>query len=192
LKFDLDVPSGAGVDRPNRHLRPQEIEHKADIVEAVTAAVGDRADIAFDCHWSYAAGSARRLAEALEPYDVWWLEDPIPPENHDVQREVTQSTGTPIATGENVYRTHGTRRLLTEGALDIVAPDIPKVGGLREGMKIANLADVFYVPVAMHNVASPVGRWPAPTWPQPSPTPWLSSFTPTSSAGGKTSSRRTI
>ena len=157
LKFDLDVPSGAETDRANRYLCPQAVEHKTDIVEAVTAAVGDRADVAFDCHWSYAAGSARRLAEALESYDIWWLEDPVPPENQDVQREVTQSTATPIATGENVYRTHGTRRLLTEGALDIIAPDIPKVGGLREGMKIATLADVFYVPVAMHNVASPVG-----------------------------------
>jgi D-xylonate dehydratase len=157
LKFDLDVPSGAETDRANRHLRPQAVEYKSEVVAAVTEAVGDRADVAFDCHWSYSAGSARRLAEALEPYDVWWLEDPVPPENHDVQREVTRSTATPIATGENVYRTHGTRRLLTEGALDIVAPDIPKVGGLREGMKIANLADVFYVPVAMHNVASPIG-----------------------------------
>jgi L-alanine-DL-glutamate epimerase-like enolase superfamily enzyme len=157
IKFDLDVPSGAEKDRANRHLRPDEIEHKADIVAAVTDAVGDRADVAFDCHWSYAAGSARRLATAVEPYDVWWLEDPVPPENHDVQQAVTTSTTTPIATGENVYRTHGMRRLLTEGAVDIVAPDIPKVGGLREGMKIANLADVFYVPVAMHNVASPIG-----------------------------------
>jgi D-xylonate dehydratase len=157
IKFDLDVPSGAEKDRANRHLRPREIEHKADIVAAVTEAVGDRADVAFDCHWSYTAGSARRLAAAVEPYDVWWLEDPVPPENHDVQQEVTTSTATPIATGENVYRTHGMRRLLTEGAVDIVAPDVPKVGGLREGMKIANLADVFYVPVAMHNVASPVG-----------------------------------
>jgi D-xylonate dehydratase len=157
LKFDLDVPSGEEIDRANRHLRPGEVEHKAAIVEAVTDRVGDRADVAFDCHWSYAAGSAKRLAEALEPYDVWWLEDPVPPENHDVQQTVTQSTSTPIATGENVYRTHGTRRLLTEEAVDIVAPDIPRVGGLREGMKIANLADVFYVPVAMHNVSSPVG-----------------------------------
>ena len=157
LKFDLDVPSGTETDRVSRHLRPPEIEHKAEIVAAVTERIGDRADVAFDCHWSYSAGSARRLAEELEAYDVWWLEDPIPPENHDVQQTVTQSTATPIATGENVYRTHGIRRLLTEEAVDIVAPDIPKVGGLREGMKIANLADVFYVPVAMHNVSSPIG-----------------------------------
>ena len=157
IKFDLDVPSGHEKDRANRHLRNPEIRHKVDIVEAVTEQVGDRADVAFDCHWSFSAGSAKRLASALEEYDIWWLEDPVPPENHDVQREVTASTTTPIAAGENVYRKHGHRRLLEEQAVDIVAPDLPKVGGMRETRKIADVADTYYVPVAMHNVASPVG-----------------------------------
>ena len=156
LKFDLDVPSGHEMDRSNRHLRNSEIDHKVDIVEAVTEQVGDRADVAFDCHWSFSAGSAKRLARALEDYDVWWLEDPVPPENHDVQREVTASTTVPIAAGENVYRKHGQRRLLEQQAVDVIAPDLPKVGGMRETRKIADLADLYYVPVAMHNVSSPV------------------------------------
>jgi gluconate/galactonate dehydratase len=156
LKFDLDVPSGHEKDRANRHLRGVEIDHKVSIVEAVTERVGHRADVAFDCHWTFSGGSAKRLAEALEPYDVWWLEDPVPPENHDVQREVTQSTSTPIGVGENVYRKHGQRRLIENQAVDIIAPDMPKVGGMRETRKIADLADMYYIPVAMHNVASPI------------------------------------
>ncbi len=156
LKFDLDVPSGHEKDRANRHLRQPEIEHKASIVEAITQRVGSRADVAFDCHWTFSGGSAKRLAARLEEYDVWWLEDPVPPENHDVQREVTQSTTTPIAAGENVYRKHGQRRLIEQQAVDMIAPDMPKVGGMRETCKIANLADMYYMPVAMHNVASPI------------------------------------
>ncbi|MGM0592503.1 MAG: mandelate racemase/muconate lactonizing enzyme family protein [Halobacteriota archaeon] len=157
LKFDLDVPSGHEKDRANRHLRPGEIRHKTEVVEAVTARVGDRADVAFDCHWSYSGSSAARLAAAIEPFDVWWLEDPVPPENVDVQREVTRATTTPVAAGENVYRTHGQRRLLETQAVDVVAPDVPKVGGMREARRIADLADLYYIPVAMHNVSSPVG-----------------------------------
>jgi len=157
IKFDLDVPSGHEKDRANRHLRPGEIRHKAEIVERTTERVKDRADVAFDCHWTYTGGSAERLAEAIEEYDVWWLEDPVPPENHDVQREVTRGTTTPIAAGENVYRKHGMRTLIDEQAVDIVAPDLPKVGGMRETRKIADLADLYYIPVAMHNVSSPVG-----------------------------------
>jgi len=156
LKFDLDVPSGHEKDRANRHLRGVEIDHKISIVEAVTERVGHRADVAFDCHWTFSGGSAKRLAKALEPHDVWWLEDPVPPENHDVQREVTQSTSTPIGVGENVYRKHGQRRLIENQAVDIIAPDMPKVGGMRETRKIADLADMYYIPVAMHNVASPI------------------------------------
>jgi gluconate/galactonate dehydratase len=156
LKFDLDVPSGHEKDRANRHLRNPEIGHKVDIVEAVTERVGDRADVAFDCHWTFSAGSAKRLASALEEYDIWWLEDPVPPENHDVQKNVTRSTTTPIAAGENVYRKHGQRRLVEEQAVDMIAPDMPKTGGMRETRKIADMADMYYMPVAMHNVSSPV------------------------------------
>jgi gluconate/galactonate dehydratase len=156
LKFDLDVPSGEEKDRANRHLSDREIDHKVNIVEAVTDAVGDRADVAFDCHWSFTGGSAKRLAKRLEEYPIWWLEDPVPPENHDVQREVTHSSSTPIAAGENVYRKHGHRSLVDEQAVDILAPDMPKVGGMRETRKIADLADTYYMPVAMHNVSSPV------------------------------------
>jgi gluconate/galactonate dehydratase len=156
LKFDLDVGADPDADSANRHLRPDEVRRKAAIVEAVTDRVANSAEVAFDCHWSYDAGSAKRLANALEPYDVWWLEDPIPPENLDVQADVTDSTMTPIAAGENRYRVTEHRRLLETGAVDIVAPDLPKVGGMRETRKIADVADQYYVPVAMHNVASPV------------------------------------
>ena len=156
LKFDLDVPTGHDKDRANRHLRGPQIRHKVDIVEAVLERVGDEADVAFDCHWSFSASGAKQLAEALEPFDVWWLEDPVPPENHDVQRLVTQSTTTPIGTGENVYRKHGHRRLLENQAVDVITPDVPKVGGMRETRKIADMADTYYVPVGMHNVGSPI------------------------------------
>ena len=156
LKFDLDVPSGYEKDRANRHLRPGEIRHKAEIVEQVTERVKDRADVSFDCHWTFTKDSANRLAAAIEEYDVWWLEDPVPPENLEVQRAVTESTVTPIAAGENRYRATEHRRLLEQQAVDIIAPDLPKVGGMRETRKIADVANQYYVPVAMHNVASPV------------------------------------
>ncbi len=156
LKFDLDVESGHEKDRANRHLRPAEVDHKATIVERVTERVGDRADVAFDCHWAYSADAANRLAAAVEPFDVWWLEDPVPPENLAVQREVTTRTTTPIAAGENRYRASEHRQLIEDRAVDIVAPDLPKVGGMRETRKIADLANLQYIPLALHNVASPI------------------------------------
>jgi gluconate/galactonate dehydratase len=119
--------------------------------------VTDRADAAIDCHWTFSGRSAERLAAAIEDYDVWWLEDPVPPENLEVQQAVTDSTTTPITAGENRYRVTEERRLIEDQAVDIIAPDMPKVGGMRETRKIADVANQYYVPVAMHNVSSPVG-----------------------------------
>ena len=157
IKFDLDATDRYELDTKNKHLNARAINYRADIVRAVTERVGDRADVAFDCHWSWTGDSIRRLASAIEPYDVWWLEDTVPPENHDVQIQVTQSTDTTIAAGENVYRVEGARRLLENQGLDVLHPDVPKTGGMLETKKMADMAKAYYVPLALHNVASPVG-----------------------------------
>ncbi|HEY9346157.1 MAG TPA: enolase C-terminal domain-like protein, partial [Inquilinus sp.] len=82
---------------------------------------------------------------------------PVPPENIEAQRHVTHSTRTPICTGENLYRKHGYRELIEKQAARIIAPDIPKMGGLAEAKKVADHADLYYIPIAPHNVASPIG-----------------------------------
>jgi gluconate/galactonate dehydratase len=157
LKFDLDAGGRHEPDDYNRHLNARAVEYMSDIVHAATDAVGDRADVAFDMHWNYTGDSARRVAAAVEDAGVLWLEDPVPPENHDVQKMVTESTDTPVCAGENVYRREGVRRLIEEQAVDVVQPDMPKFGGMREVRKAADHADSYYVPVALHNVSSPLG-----------------------------------
>ena len=86
-----------------------------------------------DAHWKFSVNDAIKLAQALEPFDLLWLEDPVPPENIEAQRHVTHSTRTPICTGENLYRKHGFRELIEKQAARIIAPDIPKMGGLAGG-----------------------------------------------------------
>lgn len=157
LKFDIDVPSQHTKDPANRYLRHAEIDRMVDIVAAVTEAAPEEVDVAFDLHWIWSVDSAIRLAQRLEEYDVWWLEDPVPPENLDAQRQVSQRTSTTIATGENRYRKFGHRRLIEEQATDVIQPDMPKIGGMRETYKIATMADMYYLPLALHNVSSPVG-----------------------------------
>lgn len=161
LKFDLDVPNGFEKNRANRHLRTPEIDHKVAIVEAVDEVLDDQVDVAYDCHWIFSESSATRLATAIEPYDVWWLEDTVPPENTAIQETMTHNTTTTIASGENRYRMEGFRDLITDEAVNIVQPDIPKVGGLREGRKIADLADLYAMPMAMHNVSAPIATMAA-------------------------------
>lgn len=156
LKFDLDVASEPA-DTATRRLSDAAIAHQADIVATVCEAVGDEAAVGFDLHWNYEVDTATAVARAVEDYDVAWLEDPVPPERPETHRAVTENTRTPILAGENVVRLEGFVPFLTERAVDIVAPDLQKCGGLREFTKIAALADAFGVPVAPHNISSPVG-----------------------------------
>jgi len=86
-----------------------------------------------------------------------WLEEPVPPENVAAMREIKRTTATPICAGENLYLRQGFRDLIESQAVDIIMPDIPKCGGLSECRKIANMAEIYYIPFAPHNVSSPIG-----------------------------------
>ncbi|WP_458187063.1 mandelate racemase/muconate lactonizing enzyme family protein [Haladaptatus sp. NG-WS-4] len=156
LKFDLDVAAG-GADTATRRLSNAAVQHKVDIVEAVRERIGNDPLLAFDLHWNFSVETALRIARKLEPYDLAWLEDPVPPENADAHRRVTEGTSTPILAGENLTRVEEFVPFLTDGAIDVAAPDIQKCGGLAEFRRIAALADAFDVPVTPHNVASPIG-----------------------------------
>ncbi|MFA9517326.1 mandelate racemase/muconate lactonizing enzyme family protein [Halopenitus sp. H-Gu1] len=156
IKFDLDVPSGREIQTESRHLTDPEIEHKRQLVEAVAEEVGDEAEYAFDLHWNFAPESAKRLCEVVEPYGPIWIEDPLPPENTEAMAQLAESVDVPILTGENRYGRHGFRDLLETGAIDFVAPDVPKTGGIAESKKIADLADTRYCALTPHNIGSPV------------------------------------
>jgi galactonate dehydratase len=97
----------------------------------------------------------------MEPLGLMWLEEPIPAENVEAYKHIAESTSTPICAGENVYLAYGFRRLLELGAVDIVMPDLQKTGGLGEGQRIANLANLYYTPFAPHMVASYLGAMAA-------------------------------
>ena len=74
-------------------------------------------------------------------------------------REVKRQTTLPICTGENFYTRHGFRELVETQAADIICPDIAKAGGLAEGKRIAEMGELYYLPLAPHNVCSPVGTY---------------------------------
>ena len=156
LKFDLDVKVEPA-DTATRRLSNAAIEHKVDIVDAVRDRIGPEPTLGFDLHWNFTAETALSVARKLEPYDLAWLEDPVPPENAEAHRKVTQGTSTPILAGENLTRVEGFAPFVTTQAVDLVAPDIQKCGGLLELRKIAALADAYDIPVAPHNISSPVG-----------------------------------
>lgn len=155
IKFDID-PLPSRRDRYNRCISNDDIAHYVDVVTAVRESLDSNTDLAIDAHWFYAPVDILKVAHAFEDLDLLWLEDPIPPENIAAMEGVTKSTRTPICTGENFYTRFGFRDLIETQAADIISPDMAKAGGLLEGRRIADLADMYYIPIAPHNIGSPV------------------------------------
>lgn len=156
LKIDVDG-GDPHKDAFNYTASQREHDQMLEILNMTVTAAGKDVAVAADVHTRLDMPSAIKLAKACEQFNLMWLEEPVPPENIDAMREITRSTTTPICAGENLYLRHGFRDLITKQAVDIIMPDIPKCGGLSECRKIANLAEIYYIPFAPHNVASPIG-----------------------------------
>lgn len=158
VKFDLDQANDPKkYDAYNWTASPGELKRMVDQVTAAREAVGPEIDICVDMHGRYDTITGMQVAKRLEPLHLMWLEEPIPAENVEAYRRISEETSTPICAGENHFLAWGFRPLLEAGAVDIVMPDLQKAGGLGEGQRIANLANLYYVPFAPHMVASYLG-----------------------------------
>jgi L-alanine-DL-glutamate epimerase-like enolase superfamily enzyme len=129
----------------------------AERVAAIRAAIGPEVDLALDCHWRYRLADVVRIARACEPFNLLWLEDPVPPNNPHSIRALAQATSVPLCTGENLFLCHGFRDLIESQAAQILSPDLQKVGGLGEARRIADHAEMYDLAIAPHCIASPIG-----------------------------------
>ena len=128
--------------------------HQTDVasVRAAREAVGPDVELMLDTNCPWTPFEAIAMARALEPYRLFWLEEPVwPPEDYAGLARVAVATGTPIALGENESTVHGFAEIVRQGAGDILQPSITKVGGISEFKKIAALAQTANLPIAPHS-----------------------------------------
>jgi galactonate dehydratase len=157
VKFDVDNVSPGKKDPFNWTVSAKEMTHVVSLISATREAIGYDIDLAIDCHGQFDMGSAITLAKAVEPLRLMWLEEPVPAENVDALAQVRAATSTLICTGENQYTRFDFQELFEKKAVDVIMPDLAKAGGIYEGKRIADMADTYYIPVAPHNVSSPLG-----------------------------------
>lgn len=139
------------------HSMTPEQEHVTfECVRQVREAVGPDVWLMVDAHGRFDLPQARRLAKGFEEYDLYFFEEPLPPENLDAFVELKRSTTTPIATGERYVARHQFRDLLEKYACDYIQPDAIYTGGMNELRKIAMMAETYYCPVIPHNCNGPV------------------------------------
>lgn len=156
LKFDAEwIAPELSEDPWNRGLSDRQIRRTVERLMLVRAAVGPDVAISLDCHWSYDVESAVRLARAVEPVGLRWLEDPVPTLDVDALAQVRSRSPVPICAGEMLVAEQF-RDLLAARAIDIAHPDVLFVGGLHEARRVADLCDVHRVGFALHNNGSSV------------------------------------
>ena len=161
IKFDVDHTGVGRLDRYNWTVGAREMSHILSLIQGTREAIGYDIDLAIDCHGQFDLPSAITLARAVEGLRLLWLEEPVPAENVDALAQVRAATSTSICAGENQYTRFEFLELLQKQAVDVIMPDLAKAGGIMEAKRICDIADAHYVPVAPHNVSSPLGMMAA-------------------------------
>src|SRR5262249_12115083 len=126
-------------------------------VERLRETVGPDVDVMIDNHGRSRPATAVRLMRALEPYRLFWLEEPTQPDDLEglaALREAGASMD--LATGERLFTKWDYRPLLERRPVDVIQPDPCHAGGITECKKIAALAEAYYVQVAPHSPQGPV------------------------------------
>ena len=125
---------------------------KEDIerVRIVREAIGPDVNLMVDANNAYRAREAIQMAEKMAPYDIYWFEEPVAPDDYRGHAVVAQSTTIPIATGENEYTRYGFRDLIEHESAAIFNPDANILGGITEFMKVAALAQAYDLDIAPH------------------------------------------
>ena len=181
IKFDIGHAVWHATRAPDRHAGPDEyplgmrwrapgrgfgsrvtdagIERMREIVAAVREAVGWEISLCID-HFGHGYMTAKeviRLGQALEPYGLAWMEDPMPWWDIDGHKQVTDAIGVPTAAGEELYLWDGFREMIETRAVDILHPDLLTSGGMLETKKIADYGERYGLPTALHFAGSPIG-----------------------------------
>jgi L-alanine-DL-glutamate epimerase-like enolase superfamily enzyme len=160
LERMLDIKS---IQHPYTHVRltPKGIQMLCEYVEQVRAVVGYEVPIAADHFGHIGVDDCIRLGEALEPYNLAWLEDLVPWQFTDQWVQMERALKTPVCTGEDIYLKEGFLPLLQAHAVNVIHPDLATSGGILETKKIGDLAQESGVSMALHMAGTPISTMAA-------------------------------
>jgi L-alanine-DL-glutamate epimerase-like enolase superfamily enzyme len=154
----------AGRDLANRVLTVRELRQIEEGFANCREALGWDHDIMVHCHWEYDVRTAIQIAEAVAPIKPLWLEDAMIVNYSDSWKRLTASSSVPICTGENLWRRQEFAEFIVHQGCDILHPDLRNSGGFLENKRIADMAEVWGVPMATHNTGSQLNTWATCQW----------------------------
>lgn len=135
---------------------PAKVDEVIQRTATIRETVGNSINIGIDFHGRVHRGMAKRLARELEPYKPMFIEEPVLSEHNEVLAILQQLTSIPIATGERMYSRYDFKRILNDGVVDIIQPDLSHAGGISEVKRIAAMAEAYDVAIAPHCPTGPL------------------------------------
>ena len=138
------------------NISPTGLRKGVEITRAVRNAIGPDVELLIDLHGRYDVAAAVRVGKALGEFDIGWLEEPVPPENHDALKLVKEQVPMPICVGERLVTRWDFRPILDRQLANYIMPDIVRCGGISEMRKIATMAEAYYIPVSPHDATGPI------------------------------------
>ena len=141
---------GQGYRALKMRLGKPSVAEDIERVAAVREAIGPDIDLMADANQGFTVNHAIRMGRALEPYNLVWFEEPVRAHDLAVSATAAAEIDTPIASGETEYARYGFRDMLERGSADVLMPDLERVGGITEFVKVAHMAEAFDIPVSPH------------------------------------------
>jgi galactonate dehydratase len=132
------------------------LRQAAEIIGAVRADAGPDLEILIDAHGTFDVPSALRAMRAMEPFDITWFEEPVPPDSLPALRQLHGRTSVDLCVGERLHTRWDFVPVLASGVVAYVMPDVCWTGGISELKKIATMAEAHYVPISPHNALGPL------------------------------------
>jgi galactonate dehydratase len=142
--------------RGGLYLRPEDLDEALRPLRAIREALGSQVELMLDGHGFFQLAAALRIARALRPLDVLWVEDIIRPDSIDTIADFRDKADIPVAVSEMMIGPDDYRLVLEKRAADYVMIDPTWVGGISQTHRLAHLAQLYNVPVVMHDCTGPL------------------------------------
>ena len=140
------------------HIEKKDLHEAIDCIAAVKDAVGDQVHLIIEGHGRFNVPTAVRIGNMLEPFDILWFEEPIPPDDKEGIAWVRKKIATPVSGGERLYSRWEYLDYLRMECADFWQPDVSHAGGISEVRKIAAMAEAHHIAVCPHNPSGPVAN----------------------------------
>ena len=138
------------------YITSAEIERGLDWIRQIRETAGNEMDICVDCWGRFDLPSSQRIAHALEPYNILYLEDVMLMNNAQSYAQLAAETSVPICMSETLATRYEYREFFELKACDVIMYDLTWVGGITEAKKISDMADTYFIPTSPHTCGGPL------------------------------------